>query len=94
MHDLTKAEQFNLVEDAVKTGIAPGIEKTFLGWCHHSTAHKLPLLARESGNREADEEAVFPYLQTAWLRYLLAGDQSGPDHSDSATNSLAAPFLF
>jgi hypothetical protein len=23
MHELTKAEQFNLVEDAVKTGIAP-----------------------------------------------------------------------
>jgi len=24
MHELTKAEQFTLVEDAVKTGIAPG----------------------------------------------------------------------
>jgi hypothetical protein len=30
MHELTKAEQFNLVEDAVKTGVAPaGIAAAF-----------------------------------------------------------------
>ena len=32
-------------------------------------------------------------LQSAWLRYLFSGDQSGPDLSDSAINSLAAPFF-